>query len=113
MYVTDLLHYSKQDVIILYPFISTFSCIGATGYIILILSRNAALSYVGVYLATCGIFPNIPNTIAWASNNLEGSYKRSVTLAMMIGFGNLNGAVTSNVVCINKYGLAYIGGRQY
>ncbi|KAI0091669.1 MFS general substrate transporter [Irpex rosettiformis] len=74
-----------------------FSCIGAAGYIILIASRNAALSYVGVYLAACGIYPNIPNTIAWASNNLEGSIKRSVTLAMMIGFGNLNGAVSSNV----------------
>jgi len=39
----------------------------------------------------------IPNTIAWVSNNVEGSYKRSVSLAMTIGFGNLNGAVSSNV----------------
>ncbi|KAI0769158.1 MFS general substrate transporter [Irpex lacteus] len=74
-----------------------FSCVGAAGYIILIASRNAALSYVGVYLAACGIYPNIPNTIAWVSNNVEGSYKRSVTLAMVISFGNINGAVSSNV----------------
>lgn len=77
---------------------SMFSCVGAAGYIILIASRNAALSYVGVYLAACGIYPNIPNTIAWVSNNVEGSYKRSVTLAMVISFGNINGAVSSNVV---------------
>ncbi|KAJ3550419.1 hypothetical protein NM688_g5080 [Phlebia brevispora] len=74
-----------------------FSCIGLAGYIILIASRNAALSYFGVYLAACGIYPNIPNTIAWVSNNVEGSYKRSVTLAMVISFGNINGAVSSNV----------------
>ena len=61
--------------------VSIFSCIGMAGYIILIASRNATLSYIGVYLAACGIYPNIPNTIAWVSNNVEGSYKRSVTLA--------------------------------
>jgi plastocyanin domain-containing protein len=37
------------------------------------------------------------NTVAWVANNVEGSYKRSVTMAMMVSFGNLNGAVTSNV----------------
>ncbi|KAI5895511.1 MFS general substrate transporter [Schizophyllum commune H4-8] len=74
-----------------------FFILGAVGYIILIVSRSGALSYVGVYLAACGIYPNIPNTIAWMSNNVEGSYKRSVSLAMVIGFGNINGAVSSNV----------------
>jgi hypothetical protein len=39
----------------------------------------------------------IANSIAWVANNIEGSYKRSVTLAMMISFGNINGAVSSNV----------------
>ncbi|KAJ8469795.1 hypothetical protein ONZ45_g16774 [Pleurotus djamor] len=74
-----------------------FLCLGGAGYIILIASRNAALSYFAVYLATCGIYPVIPNTIAWVSNNVEGSYKRSVSLAMTISFGNINGAVSSNV----------------
>ncbi|KAF9785564.1 MFS general substrate transporter [Thelephora terrestris] len=74
-----------------------FLCIGAAGYIILISSRSPALSYFAVYLAACGIYPVISNTIAWVSNNVEGSYKRSVSLAMTIGFGNLNGAVSSNV----------------
>jgi len=72
-------------------------CIGAAGYIILVASRNAALSYFAVYMAACGIYPVIPNTVAWVSNNVEGSYKRSVSLAMVISFGNINGAVSSNV----------------
>ncbi|KAG6918952.1 hypothetical protein DXG01_010191, partial [Tephrocybe rancida] len=67
--------------------------IGHRGY----LNMTPALSYFAVYMATCGIYPVIPNTIAWVSNNVEGSYKRSVVLAMVIGFGNLNGGVTSNV----------------
>ncbi|CAK1367966.1 unnamed protein product [Cercospora beticola] len=39
----------------------------------------------------------IPNTIAWASNNLEGSYKRGVTIGVFVGWGNLNGIVSSNL----------------
>ncbi|KIK94523.1 hypothetical protein PAXRUDRAFT_142638 [Paxillus rubicundulus Ve08.2h10] len=77
-------------------------CLGiaAAGYIILIASRNPTLSYVAVYLAACGIYPCIRD--AWASNNMEGSYKRSVALAMMISSGNLQGAVSSNVYRANQ-----------
>ncbi|PBK69250.1 MFS general substrate transporter [Armillaria solidipes] len=71
-----------------------FLSLGAVGYIVLIASRSAAVSYFAVYLATCGIYPQIS---AWMSNNVEGSYKRSVSLAMVISIGNINGAVSSNV----------------
>lgn len=70
---------------------------GMAGYIILIASKTPALSYVAVYLAASAIYPTIPNSVAWVSSNVEGSYKRGVVLAMAIGWGNLNGAVTSNV----------------
>ncbi|THH06942.1 hypothetical protein EW145_g3739 [Phellinidium pouzarii] len=74
---------------------------GLVGYIILIASRNAALSYFACFLGASGIYPLIPNSVlltsAWVSANTEGSYKRSAVLGMAIGWGNLNGAVTSNV----------------
>ncbi|KAJ3721532.1 MFS general substrate transporter [Lentinula raphanica] len=60
---------------------------GAAGYIILIASRSPALSYFAVFLAAS----------AWVAGNVEGAYKRSVTLGMAIGWGNINGAVTSNI----------------
>lgn len=71
--------------------------VGSAGYIILICSRTPVLSYFAVYLAISAIYPTIPNSVAWVAGNVEGSYKRSVTLGMAIGFGNLNGAVTSNI----------------
>ncbi|KAG6381714.1 major facilitator superfamily domain-containing protein [Boletus reticuloceps] len=64
----------------------------AAGYIILISSRNATLSYIAVYLAAC----------AWAANNLEGTYKRSVSLGVIISVGNLQGAISSNVYRANQ-----------
>ncbi|TBU34600.1 MFS general substrate transporter [Dichomitus squalens] len=70
---------------------------GLIGYIILICSKNPSLSYFAVYLAASSIYPTIPNSVAWVASNVEGSYKRSAVLGMAIGWGNLNGAVTSNV----------------
>ncbi|KAG6818041.1 hypothetical protein H0H87_009196 [Tephrocybe sp. NHM501043] len=35
--------------------------------------------------------------MAWVASNVEGTYKRSVTLGIAIGFGNINGAVTANI----------------
>ncbi|KAF9048333.1 MFS general substrate transporter [Hymenopellis radicata] len=74
----------------------TFSAIG---YILLVASKNAALSYFAVYMATWYDYTlfKVPYHSAWVSNNVEGSYKRSVSLAMVISFGNINGAVSSNV----------------
>jgi hypothetical protein len=44
-----------------------------------------------------GIYPCVANTIVWAANNSEGVYKRGVTLGFVIGWGNLNGIVSSNI----------------
>lgn len=44
-----------------------------------------------------GIYPCIPNTISWTANNVEGVYKRGITLGFVIGWGNLNGVMASNI----------------
>ncbi|KAI6041325.1 major facilitator superfamily domain-containing protein [Pisolithus marmoratus] len=77
-------------------------CVALTGYIILVASRDAKLSYFAVYLAACGIFPCSSNTTAWVCNNVEGSYKRSVSLAMVISWSNIQGIVSSNVYRANQ-----------
>jgi len=71
--------------------------VGLIAYLILILSKSPALSYFAVYLAASAIYPTIPNSVAWVASNVEGSYKRSVSLGMAIGFGNINGAITANI----------------
>jgi len=46
---------------------------------------------------TLGIFPLVPLCAAWNSNNIGGSLKRGVGIAMQFGFGNLGGVVSSFV----------------
>lgn len=40
---------------------------------ILMVSKKPGLSYFAVFLAAAGIYPLIPNTIAWVSNNVSNA----------------------------------------
>lgn len=52
--------------------------------------------YGGLYIAALGIYPALPMTVIWFSNNLSGSYKRAVGIGFQIGVGNFLGAFSSN-----------------
>ncbi|KAK6542242.1 hypothetical protein TWF694_006205 [Orbilia ellipsospora] len=71
--------------------------IAVGGYAILIGSKNYKLSYAATYLAAMGVYPCVANTISWISNNTEGVYKRGFVLGLVIGWGNINGVMSSNV----------------
>lgn len=73
------------------------SAIGIVGFVMLIAGNSAGVRYAGTFLGAFGIYPCIANTISWTSNNTEGVYKRGVTLGIVIGWGNLNGIVSSNI----------------
>jgi len=44
-----------------------------------------------------GTYPCVSNTISWVANNVEGVYRRSIILGFVIGWGNLNGIVSSSI----------------
>ncbi|KAL3454640.1 major facilitator superfamily domain-containing protein [Aspergillus insuetus] len=73
------------------------SFLGITGFAMLLGAKGAGARYAGTFLGAMGIYPAISNTISWTSNNVEGVYKRGVTLGFVIGWGNLNGIVSSNI----------------
>ncbi|KAI1178715.1 MFS general substrate transporter [Nemania sp. FL0916] len=73
------------------------SIIGIVGFALLIGSSNPAVKYAATFLGALGIYPCISNTITWMANNTEGVYKRGVVLGFVIGWGNLNGIVSSNI----------------
>ncbi|EPS29526.1 hypothetical protein PDE_04476 [Penicillium oxalicum 114-2] len=73
------------------------SLLGMVGFAMLLGCNSPGARYAGVFLGAMGIYPAISNTISWASNNIEGVYKRGVSLGFIIGWGNLNGIVSSNI----------------
>ncbi|OIW32769.1 MFS general substrate transporter [Coniochaeta ligniaria NRRL 30616] len=71
--------------------------IGIAGFVMLIATNKPGVQYAGTFLGAIGIYASIPITIAWIANNTEGVYKRGIVLGFVIGWGNLNGIVSSNV----------------
>jgi MFS family permease len=71
--------------------------VGVAGFVMMMASTRPAVQYVGTFLGALGIYPSISLTIAWIANNVEGVYKRGIVLGLFIGWGNLNGVVSSNV----------------
>lgn len=65
------------------------------GLIMLVSSSNPRVKYAGCIFFTSGIFPNVPQGVAWNGNNIGGSTKRGVGIAMHVGFGNLGGAMAA------------------
>lgn len=73
------------------------SLIAAVGFIMLIATKSPGIRYAGTFLGALGIYPCISNTITWMANNTEGVYRRGIVLGFVIGWGNLNGIVSSNI----------------
>ena len=72
-------------------------CFSMIGLLMIFLSHNIHVRYAGVFLMAGGFFPNVPTGAAWQGNNIGGSLKRGVGMAMHVGFGNLGGIVASFV----------------
>jgi sugar phosphate permease len=73
------------------------SMLGVVGFGMLLGSADPHVQYAGCFLGALGIYPCIANTISWVSNNIEGVYKRGIVLGFVIGWGNINGVVSSNI----------------
>lgn len=85
------------------PFILGFMLMMVVGFSMCIATdpkQNPRVVYGGVFVAACAIYPAFPGVIAWLSNNLSGSLKRSVGMALQIGVGNLGGV--SSVLSLSQ-----------
>ncbi|KAK5136105.1 hypothetical protein LTR08_004155 [Meristemomyces frigidus] len=78
------------------PFILVGFVFQLVGFIMCISTTNAGVTYAGIFIAACAIYPCQPTNITWMSNNLAGSYKRAVGMGIQISCGNLAGAFASN-----------------
>lgn len=75
----------------------TFILIAMTGFLILMISEDHNTKYGATFLAAVGIYTNTPQVTAWNGNNIGGSSKRSVGMAMQVGIGNLGGTIASYI----------------
>ncbi|GAB7363367.1 hypothetical protein MBLNU230_g3647t1 [Neophaeotheca triangularis] len=82
-----------------YSFCIAGICTSTVGYVLLLnqASLSVGVQYFAIFVIVSGCYVCQPITLAWVNNNMGGHYKRSVSSAMMAGFGNCGGLVASNV----------------
>jgi len=76
-------------------FLIGFATTAIVGYALLIATKVPAAQYIGTFLAACGVYPLIPIMVMWNGNNIGGTTKRGVGIAIQIGFGNCGGVIAS------------------
>jgi MFS family permease len=89
-----------------------FCCMAIIGFAILASVESHGVRYFACFLVASGIYPNVPQGVAWNGNNIGGSLKRGVGIAMHVGFGNLGGAAAAFVIrrsdLVNNYRSGHI-----
>ncbi|KAK5989262.1 putative transporter [Cladobotryum mycophilum] len=75
------------------------SCtVAIIGFVILATVKNHhGVKYFACFLITTGVYPNIPQQSAWTGNNLGGTTKRAVGMAMQTSMGNLGGLISGYI----------------
>jgi len=73
--------------------------VASVGYVILLAQQglSVGVKYFALFLVVPGGYITQPIVLAWVQNCMSGHYKRSISAAMTVGFGNLGGIVASNV----------------
>lgn len=92
-------------------FMIFFMGMAIVGLIMLLATHNTHVKYAGCFLLASGIYPNVPQGVAWNGNNIGGSLKRGVGIAMHVGFGNLGGTISAYLY-LAKDGPAYHPGHS-
>lgn len=58
-----------------------FELFSMVGLVMLIATDNNNVKYAGCFFLASGIYPNVPQGVAWNGNNIGGSLKRGVGIA--------------------------------
>lgn len=79
------------------PFIAASNILTITGLAITAYAGTIGVRYFGCFLTIAGAQSNVPAVLAYSQNNIRMSSKRSVTSALVIGFGGIGGIIASTV----------------
>ncbi|KAF2154446.1 major facilitator superfamily transporter [Myriangium duriaei CBS 260.36] len=87
-----------------------YNLIAITGLIMLVASHNNHVKYAGTFFFAVGVYSNTPNCMAWNSNNVGPSTKRSIAIAMQAMVGNFGG-ILSAFIYLSKDSPRFVNGH--
>lgn len=78
-------------------FVSGFASMGAVGYVLLATTTTTAPRYVGVWLASIGIFSALALNVTWLFSNSAGDSKKGASWAVFTTIGQLSSFISSSL----------------
>ncbi|KAK3720122.1 hypothetical protein LTR37_003945 [Vermiconidia calcicola] len=91
-YLSD--RFQKRSIFVIF-----LLCAELVGYVLTMIGSSQlinGLSYAGVFISTAACYPAFVLTITWVLSNLAPTYKRASGTAVLVGLGNLAGAMAPN-----------------
>lgn len=79
------------------PFLITGYFLELLGFALCLTAGPNHRTYAGLFLVACGTYPATPCQMALLANNVSGSYKRAVGIAIGTGIASMGGAIASNI----------------
>jgi hypothetical protein len=86
------------------PFIAASNAVCVIGLAITAYAGTSGVRYFGCFLTIAGAQSNVPAVLAYSQNNVRMAAKRSVTSALVIGFGGIGGIIASSTSCVLFWG---------
>lgn len=86
-----------------FPFLMVNFSMGIIGYALCIKYgiKKQWVTYAGCCIVNMGLQPSFICHISWMSVNIAGPYKRAIAMAIVIGIGNMGGAIAANMYRAN------------
>jgi len=78
-------------------FIIIAAAVAIVGYLVLLTANKPGAQYVGVHLATAGVYTGNALVLSWPGENVAGQTKRAIAVAMQIMFGDI-GAIAGVLI---------------
>ncbi|KAL9060918.1 MAG: hypothetical protein Q9162_000362 [Coniocarpon cinnabarinum] len=78
-------------------FLVASATLGGVGYVILATVNTVGVRYFAVYLAAAGVFPTIPNILAWTTNNQGSDTRRGSALVLINVVGQCGPILGTNI----------------
>ena len=80
------------------PFILAGSTVAIAGYVMVLATKTPAAQYAGTIVVAAGLLPSVACQLAWMGGTFGGEVKRAVTIALIVGCGNLGGCVSDRLL---------------
>jgi MFS family permease len=87
----------------------SMAMIGFLGCLLVPHPRLPGLTYGLLFFIPAGVYPPLMGTVAWVANNVAPSWKRAISMAILMTIGNFGGAIAGTLFLQKEFPRYWLG----